>query len=69
MHVAWASVTFVIGVLVSTGAAMSVVRSRSFRQPAPSITGQRTVPRRQPAIRPLPAAFANDKTNEARHVA
>lgn len=63
MHVAWASFTFASSSMVTTFAlAAFVCFARS-----PDVS--RTVLRRQPASRPLPAAIAYDKSNEAHHVA
>jgi hypothetical protein len=63
MHVAWASVTFVAGVII---AMTCVVRPRSL---LPLANRWRPVHLWQPASRPTPHPFAHDITNEAHHVA
>ncbi len=62
MHVAWASVTFASGSATAAAALACAVIARSLEV-------SRTVLRQQSASRPLPATFADDKSNEARHVA
>jgi len=65
MHVAWAA--FATPITSASGTAAAAAFAFAVVAHTPEVS--RIVLRRQQASRPLPAAFANDKSNEARHVA
>ncbi|SDB85203.1 hypothetical protein SAMN05421548_101311 [Paraburkholderia lycopersici] len=66
MHVAWASFSLFSSAIALVTAIAAFVTSARFTR---SFATVRTVPRRQQASRPLTTILANDKTNEACHVA
>ncbi len=66
MHVSWAA--FATSITFASGSATAAA-ALAFAVVARSLDVSRTVHRRQRASRPLPAAIAYDRTNEARHVA